>query len=363
MHSTLAAYALAAASLVSAAPQASMAGPAAGAPPPGCSQDYSQSFQITPINVTTSSGIGKRDLLPRQDMDGSLILNLSPNGDLKSTLGDTAYIASNFQFQFDNPVQAGALSIGGYSVCTNQTDFSTLGIGGTTIFWSCISGGFSNLYDRNWAPQCSPIKLRVLPAGGSSGSGSGSSGATTTADGQPTGATSAAGVTQTSDNQPQGPTSATGVTQLSDNQPNAPTSAAGVTQLSDNQPNAPTSAAAITQLSDNQPNAPTSAAAVSQQPDNQPTAPTAAPAVSQQPDNQPTAPTAAPAITQISDNQPQAPTAAGAVSQISDNQPQVPTAATPYNTPAPARYTGGAATNGLSHLALAGAAAVGVYML
>ena len=269
-----------------------------------------------------------------------MILTLQ-NGQLKNQQGDTGYIADNFQFQFDNPPQTGAIYTSGFSVCGN----GSLALGGSSVFYSCNSGGFNNLYDRSWAPQCSAIYINTLPGGSASPSG---------------------GASQAPDSQPQASTRA-GVTQISDNQPQASTRA-GVTQISDNQPQAPTSAGRVTQISDNQPQAPTSAGgAVTQISDNQPQAPTSAPGGTQISDHQPHAPTSAPRVTQISDNQPQAPTSAARVTQISDNQPQAPTQAgtpTPSRASASAVYTGAAAApTGMANFALAGAAVVGAVFL
>lgn len=86
--------------------------------------------------------------------------------------GWTAYIASNFQFQFDNPPQAGALTTSGFSVCP-ETGY--VAIGGSTRFYRCVSGTFSNIYDRHWAPQCREIRMLALPCGEGAGEvGSGS---------------------------------------------------------------------------------------------------------------------------------------------------------------------------------------------
>ncbi|ETI28022.1 hypothetical protein G647_00471 [Cladophialophora carrionii CBS 160.54] len=254
--------ALAATVLASPMPQGVTSQIAPSSPAPeGCSPSFSGSFQITAVNVSSAA---KRDLQSRQQ-DGVLTLTLADSV-LVDQAGRTGYIASNYQFQFDSPPQAGAIYTSGFSVCSNYS----LALGGSAIWYQCLSGNFYNLYDRNWAPHCVPIYLYALTS---------SAPATTTAvptigqqtDGQPT-ATSVA--TQLSDGQPQAPTGAP-ATQLSDGQPQAPTGAPA-TQISDGQPQAPTGAPA-TQLSDGQPQAPTGAAAT-QLSDGQPQAPTGAPA-------------------------------------------------------------------------------------
>jgi len=89
--------------------------------------------------------------------NGTLALTLS-NGVLKDSHGRTGYIASNFQFQFDEPPQAGAIVTAGFSVCAN----GSLALGGSNVFYQCLSGNFFNLYDRNWAAQCSPVTINTL---------------------------------------------------------------------------------------------------------------------------------------------------------------------------------------------------------
>lgn len=89
--------------------------------------------------------------------NGTLALTLN-NGVLKDSHGRTGYIASNFQFQFDEPPQAGAIITAGFSVCAN----GSLALGGSNVFYQCLSGNFFNLYDRNWAPQCSPVTINSL---------------------------------------------------------------------------------------------------------------------------------------------------------------------------------------------------------
>ena len=91
------------------------------------------------------------------DTNGTLALSLD-NGIISDSHGRTGYIASNYQFQFDSPPQAGALLTAGFSVCGNHS----LALGGSTTFYQCLSGDFSNLYNTNWAPQCSPVTLNTV---------------------------------------------------------------------------------------------------------------------------------------------------------------------------------------------------------
>lgn len=87
----------------------------------------------------------------------TLILHLA-NGVLTDRFGRTGYIASNRQFQFDSPPQAGALVTAGFTMCNN----GSLALGGGNVFWQCLSGDFYNLYDQRSAPQCSPITLNSV---------------------------------------------------------------------------------------------------------------------------------------------------------------------------------------------------------
>lgn len=91
------------------------------------------------------------------------------DGVLTDDQGRTGYIASNFQFQFDDPPQSGALYTAGFSVCTN----GSLALGSSATFWQCASGTFYNLYDRWSAAQCSPVDILVLPCGSGGENGNG----------------------------------------------------------------------------------------------------------------------------------------------------------------------------------------------
>ncbi|KAL8779259.1 MAG: hypothetical protein Q9213_007031 [Squamulea squamosa] len=89
--------------------------------------------------------------------EGTLSITLA-DGVVKDAQGRTGYIASNFQFQFDAPPQSDAIFTAGFSACGN----GTLALGGSNVFYQCLSGNFFNLYDRNWAPQCSAVTINLL---------------------------------------------------------------------------------------------------------------------------------------------------------------------------------------------------------
>ncbi|KAL9026106.1 MAG: hypothetical protein Q9196_005181 [Gyalolechia fulgens] len=104
---------------------------------------------------SSSSGSGITNVAC--ETEGTLAITLA-DGVLKDAKGRTGYIASNFQFQFDAPPQAGAIYTSGFTACGN----GTLALGGSNVFYQCLSGDFYNLYDRSWAAQCSPITINLL---------------------------------------------------------------------------------------------------------------------------------------------------------------------------------------------------------
>ena len=87
----------------------------------------------------------------------TLALTLS-GGVLKDGKGRTGYIASNQQFQFDSPPQAGAIYTSGFSVCGN----GSLALGGSSIFYQCLSGTFFNLYSVSQGAQCNPVTINAI---------------------------------------------------------------------------------------------------------------------------------------------------------------------------------------------------------
>jgi len=103
--------------------------------------------------------------------DGHLVMTLE-NGVLTDAKDRTGYIASNYQFQFDAPAQAGAIYTAGFSRCGN----GSLALGPTATFYKCRSGDFWNLYDRTWAPQCEPVELVAYACDGEAGAVAGGAG-------------------------------------------------------------------------------------------------------------------------------------------------------------------------------------------
>jgi hypothetical protein len=129
-------------------------------PPAGCDNSRQSSFSLEIVSANGSSAAGSSaparralDLGSRQNGNGELQLSLS-GGILTDSNGRTGYIASNYQFQFDKPPQAGAIYTAGWTICPN----GSLALGGQAYFWQCKSGSFYNLYDRDFAPaHCYPV--------------------------------------------------------------------------------------------------------------------------------------------------------------------------------------------------------------
>ncbi|KAK8219229.1 hypothetical protein M8818_000961 [Zalaria obscura] len=89
--------------------------------------------------------------------DSTLSITLA-NGVLKDAQGRTGYIAANYQFQFDDPPQAGAIYTAGWSVCGN----GSLALGGSNVFYQCLSGSFYNLYSETIGAQCEAVTINAL---------------------------------------------------------------------------------------------------------------------------------------------------------------------------------------------------------
>ncbi|KAF1836039.1 hypothetical protein BDW02DRAFT_260525 [Decorospora gaudefroyi] len=258
-----------------------------------CVSSVDGTFTVTTVNVTDA--VTKRNVERRQQqLDGTLIISLE-DGKLTDQAGRTGYIASNYQFQFNSPVQVNAITSSGFGICSN----GSMSLDGSTVFYQCASGeGFYNLYSQSIGAQCLPIHIQAVMSGS---------------------IVSSAAISQITDGQPQATSVGDVITQISDGQPQA-SSADIITQISDGQPQA-SSPAVVTQISDGQPQA------------------------------------SAPVVTQISDGQPQA--SAPVVTQISDGQPQASAPAATGNgtanatTPSMPDFTGGASTDATSMGALA----------
>lgn len=128
-----------------------------GAAPAGCTAAFDGKFEITVAKVTEE----KRSVAEDSGAcgsEGTLVVTLE-DGSTFDAQGRTGYIASNYQFQFDAPAQAGALFTSGFSLCEGNV----MALGSSKTFYQCLSGDFYNLYDRTWAEQCEPVSLIAIP--------------------------------------------------------------------------------------------------------------------------------------------------------------------------------------------------------
>ncbi|KAL8896896.1 MAG: hypothetical protein Q9207_007489, partial [Kuettlingeria erythrocarpa] len=111
--------------------------------PPGCSENSDGTFVIQPTNITSAPGqLDKRQV---RTICGSTPIITLRDGVLEDQQGRTGGIVANSQFQFDELVQEGSLFLDGFSICGN----SSLAVGGSTIFYQCLSGTFYNLYKQS----------------------------------------------------------------------------------------------------------------------------------------------------------------------------------------------------------------------
>ncbi|KAI1112254.1 hypothetical protein F5Y14DRAFT_277330 [Nemania sp. NC0429] len=130
-----------------------------GVAPAGCTGSFDGKFEISVAKVTKE----KRSITEKRaecGAEGILVVTLQ-DGSTYDAQGRTGYIASNYQFQFDKPAQAGALFTSGFSLCEDNI----MALGSSKTFYQCLSGSFYNLYDRTWAAQCEPVSIIAVPCG------------------------------------------------------------------------------------------------------------------------------------------------------------------------------------------------------
>ena len=77
---------------------------------------------------------------------------------MKDESGDTGLITANHVFGFDNPPSAGAIATSGWSICQNKT----IALGDSTIFYSCLSGQYNNIFDVRQGKQCTQVFISIL---------------------------------------------------------------------------------------------------------------------------------------------------------------------------------------------------------
>lgn len=150
-------------------PAATVTGATSGPPPSTSTSETPIPTSTSPGSTTTLATSTLPSTAPTCTGSTRMVACERPNelaltlddGVIKDAQGRTGYIASNFQFQFDAPPQAGAIFTSGFSSCSN----GTLALGGSNVFYQCLSGDFYNLYNTNWAAQCSPVTISILALG------------------------------------------------------------------------------------------------------------------------------------------------------------------------------------------------------
>ena len=95
---------------------------------------------------------------PAQCLEANMLTLTVTDGIIKDGKHRTGYIASNHQFQFDDPPQSGALFTAGYSIC----DDGLIALGSSATWFRCPSGNFFNVYDEKWADHCEQIHLQAV---------------------------------------------------------------------------------------------------------------------------------------------------------------------------------------------------------
>ena len=92
-----------------------------------------------------------------------VILHFDSDGLLRDQLNRIGYIADNFQFQFDLPVQSGGYGekdFGKYKDPKTGDVFLTWR--GSSDFYKCQSGNFDNLYSQSIGGQCMPTRIMIF---------------------------------------------------------------------------------------------------------------------------------------------------------------------------------------------------------
>lgn len=120
-------------------------------------QSSAESNVLPATTLASATSVAPSEKTQNAVCAGGFSVTMADNR-LTDAAGRTGYIASNYQLQFDQPPQAGAIYTSGFSICGN----GSLALGGSNIFYQCLSGDFYNLYDRHWARQCSPITIETM---------------------------------------------------------------------------------------------------------------------------------------------------------------------------------------------------------
>ena len=93
-----------------------------------------------------------------------VILHFDNNGLLRDQLNRIGYIADNFQFQFDLPVQSGGYGEKDFGKYKDpRTGDIVLTWRGSQDFYRCRSGVFDNLYSQSIGGQCEVTQIMIFP--------------------------------------------------------------------------------------------------------------------------------------------------------------------------------------------------------
>ncbi|KAL8939436.1 MAG: hypothetical protein Q9216_003355 [Gyalolechia sp. 2 TL-2023] len=124
--------------------------------PEGCSSNFDGTFVIQNQNISNSPG--QFDRRQGRTVCGATPVLTLEDGILTDQDDGIGSIVANSQFQFDNPVQEDSLYTSGFSVCQN----GSLAVGGSAIFYQCLSGEFYNLYQQRQGAQCNEIYINAI---------------------------------------------------------------------------------------------------------------------------------------------------------------------------------------------------------
>jgi hypothetical protein len=126
--------------------------------PPNCVPPSYKKFKRHDDDQSPTTPI----LAVRQCDERGVILHFDRNGILRDQLNRIGYIADNFQFQFDLPVQAGGYGEGDFSERIDSRDGAVyLTWRNNDVFYRCRSGNFYNLYSQAIGDHCEPTRIRM----------------------------------------------------------------------------------------------------------------------------------------------------------------------------------------------------------
>ncbi|KAK4694346.1 hypothetical protein P7C71_g3217, partial [Lecanoromycetidae sp. Uapishka_2] len=130
---------------------------------PQSSVDYK--FEIATQNVTNPNPT----VITNAECNTNPIVSLTTGGVLTDQSNRRGEVVANQQFQFDVILQSGRKYDDGFSICTYSDGAVRLQHQGSDSFYSCLSGGFSNLYDSSIGNQCTAIYINIVQCAGTAG--------------------------------------------------------------------------------------------------------------------------------------------------------------------------------------------------